>query len=397
MPLATGLTYVGIGKETVKGTGVPATFFLPVTTDNPFDNQPFLDDKSWRGSMNELYNTIPNVEHSEYDLGGPVFADAVGWPLCGIYGDVTVSTGRTVTDGVTTNSSTTVTSATAAFTIADIGRTITGTNIPALATIVTVGSATSVTISAAATGSGTGITLTIGTVGVQVHRAAVQNTVSTEGQPVSHTLTDFYGLTGGTPARQYAGMQWTEVGFKFAADAMFEWTGKALGFVSTLVAKPAQTFTSVLPFPTWQGVATIGGSLVHYLEAGEWTVKRVGTALATVNGSQAPYKIWVGVVTLEGKLTFIAEDDTELNRYLNNTEPSLDLTFTHGSGANAVGVTLHAGSATYMNGKPNRGKDYIAYDVDFKATAQVSDAGVSGGYSTGYAAVTNSLATGTYA
>ena len=68
---------------------------------------------------------------------------------------------RTVADGVL-NSTTTITSATAVFTKGDVGQIISGTNIPAGATIVTVNSATSVVISSAATGSATGVTIVIG-------------------------------------------------------------------------------------------------------------------------------------------------------------------------------------------------------------------------------------------
>ena len=73
---------------------------------------------------------------------------------------------RTVSDGVTTNASTTVTSSTAAWTQADVGRPISGgtTAIPTGATISAVNSSTSITISAAATASTTGNTLTIGKV-----------------------------------------------------------------------------------------------------------------------------------------------------------------------------------------------------------------------------------------
>ena len=67
---------------------------------------------------------------------------------------------RSVTDGVL-NSTTTVTSATAAFTSADVGSAITGTGIPAGATIASVTNATTVVISAAATATATGVTLTI--------------------------------------------------------------------------------------------------------------------------------------------------------------------------------------------------------------------------------------------
>lgn len=68
---------------------------------------------------------------------------------------------RQVTDGAT-NTNTTVTSLTAAFTQADKGMPISGTGIPSGTTIASVESATSVTISAAATATATGVTITIG-------------------------------------------------------------------------------------------------------------------------------------------------------------------------------------------------------------------------------------------
>lgn len=69
---------------------------------------------------------------------------------------------RVVTDGVTTNGSATITSATSVWTKHDIGKPITGTGIPAGTTIRSFSSATSATLSANATASGTGVTFTIG-------------------------------------------------------------------------------------------------------------------------------------------------------------------------------------------------------------------------------------------
>lgn len=71
--------------------------------------------------------------------------------------------GRNVSDGVTTNNSTTITSASMAFTTYDIGASITGTGIPTTAVILHVNSASSVEISVAATASGSSITFTIPT------------------------------------------------------------------------------------------------------------------------------------------------------------------------------------------------------------------------------------------
>lgn len=68
---------------------------------------------------------------------------------------------RVVTDGVL-NETTTVTSATAAWTAADVGKSFSATGVPAGAYIVSITSATSIVISAAATATATGVSITTG-------------------------------------------------------------------------------------------------------------------------------------------------------------------------------------------------------------------------------------------
>lgn len=87
------------------------------------------------------------------------------WNTVGPTYDATVvvqtgSASRTVTDGVL-NSTTTMTSATAAFTAADIGRRVVGTGVPVGTVITAVASGTSVTLSAAATATASGVTITV--------------------------------------------------------------------------------------------------------------------------------------------------------------------------------------------------------------------------------------------
>ena len=69
---------------------------------------------------------------------------------------------RSVADGVTTAGSTTITSASANFVSADVGRMVTGTNIPAGDTIASVTDAATAVLTTAATAAGTAQTFTIG-------------------------------------------------------------------------------------------------------------------------------------------------------------------------------------------------------------------------------------------
>lgn len=91
---------------------------------------------------------------------------------------------RVVSDGVL-NSTTTVTSATAAFTAADVGATITGTGIPANTTIASVTNSTTVVLSAAATATANNVTLTI--------TQTTSNAVST----LATALNSAFGATAG--------------------------------------------------------------------------------------------------------------------------------------------------------------------------------------------------------
>lgn len=68
---------------------------------------------------------------------------------------------RTAADGATTSGSTTVTSATIAFTGSDGGRIITGAGIPAGTTVASITNATTAVLSAAATATATGVSLTM--------------------------------------------------------------------------------------------------------------------------------------------------------------------------------------------------------------------------------------------
>jgi hypothetical protein len=70
---------------------------------------------------------------------------------------------RTFVDGATTSGSAVLTSAAGAvFTLNDVGRSITGTGIPALTTVLSWQSATQITLSANASATGTGVSVTIG-------------------------------------------------------------------------------------------------------------------------------------------------------------------------------------------------------------------------------------------
>ena len=386
MPLPTVVSYLGIAKEATKGTGVAPTAFIPVKTIEPFDKVEYYPVDVLQGAMTEIYDEVPGYKWTEFTVGGPFFADTYAWPLAGVLGDAPApSTSRTVTDGVTTSASTTVTSATAAFTAVDEGKPITaGSNLPAGTYILSVTSATAVVVSQPATASGTALSTTIGAASLFTNTFSLQNAQTGSnliGQPTSHTLTDFYGITGSN-SRQYAGFQWTEAVIKFNTDGLLELTGKGAGLKSSaLVAKPAQSFTTTLPIPTWAGNLNIGGSVVSKAMEGEITLSRKFEVIKALTGNQQPAVIFLGAFEAKGKITFYIDDDTELLRYLNNTQPSLDLLWVTGSGAATQGLQVHGSQVAFINSKIVRSKQMAQVEAEFQFIPNTTDVGTSGGFS----------------
>lgn len=304
-------------------------------------------------------------------------------------------TGRAVADGVT-NGTTTVTSATAAFTAADVNCAVSGTDIPAGAYIVSVTNGTTIVISAAATGSHTGNTLTIGAGAPFTTYLSVQNSLASHGQPPSYTVTDFYGIAS-NGGRQYGYGMFSDVTMTFNADGFLTYTTKAMAFPSASDETPDFKFTTIQPEAAWEGSTTIASSSNATLETGTFTFSRTVTPNYTVNGVQHPYTLWAGTYEQTAKCGFIIDDDTEYTRYLNNTQPAFDVTFTRGVGSAYLALGIHMSQAAYVTGKPAvRSKDYVTAEFDITGIANGTDKGVSGGLSPVKVTLTNAVPPGIY-
>jgi hypothetical protein len=136
---------------------------------------------------------------------------------------------RTVADGVTTSASPTVTSATAAFNVSDIGKPISGTGIPAASYIGRVNSATSVDLSSThsghtsvnASGSGTSVAFTIGlalgtasyTSGM-VPMSMIDGLVTIGGTVVKTKAVKFAGDNGLADDREFIGQRTVDEQFE---------------------------------------------------------------------------------------------------------------------------------------------------------------------------------------
>lgn len=226
------------------------------------------------------------------------------------------------------------------------------------------------------------------------HAIALKNSVGAAGdaQPKALTITDYYSAS----IRQYPGCQVHELGLSFSADGMLEYTTKLTGYPSATTTAPAPSFSTVVPTQVWTGAVTIGGSTIATGQTGSLTMSRTIDPIFTVQAVQSPYSVFVGALSVAGQVTFVMEDDTELTRFLNNTQPAITFNWSTGAGATATQVAFTATKGAYTVAMIDRSKDYVEVTIDFMALGNTTDVGSTSGYSPIKFTIKNAKPSGTY-
>jgi hypothetical protein len=405
--------FVGIANEVSQGTPVAMTATVLVDEVKPKDNPNFLDDKSWRGSMGtDSFAKIAGTKIAEVELGGPAYGDGIGYFLRNILGDLAYT-------GTSTGSGGTTLSASAAVGAATIS---TAATIPA-GTTVQIGSGASAEVFVTGTPTGAGpytIPLATPTGGLAYQHGASQpvqpvtapftqahsllNSGPTSGQPMSHTLTHFLGPTATSGARQYPGLCLSELGLKWNSESeLLTWSAKGSSFPSVaLGSAPVAAASTSLPVASWRMLVGIGGpasggTLIATVTDGELTIKRELAPYYASTGTQNPYVIQRGGLSVEGKLNFVAADESPLLWMLNNTQPQLQLLIDNGlTGANKVTFQVDCQIAAFTDSEADGSKSAVEYGNGFQALFNTTNAGGSGGYSPIKVSVTNNVPAGTY-
>ena len=324
---ATSRSYIGIAKETTRGTVVTPTDFLPVlgSSVKPVDVIDPLYDEGLRGSNVKNYNYVPGRTRSTFDYSGAAFADTIGYAISGVLGDVAT----------------------------------TGASAP------------------------------------YTHTIALENsaTAAADAQPTSYTITDFYSAA----VRAYPGCMFSDFTLKFNADGMLEYDAKMTGWASQTASAPTASFSTVLPTQVWQGTVTVGGTALSTAMTGEISMKRPVTPVYGISATQNPYQVFLGPLEVTGKLKFVMEADTELTRYLTNTQPAIVLNWSYGAGATAVQIQATLTKGAYVAAAIDRGADLVEIGVDINALGNTTDAGATAGYSPIKWTLKNAKPSGTYA
>lgn len=240
-----------------------------------------------------------------------------------------------------------------------------------------------------------GSVATTGASAPYTHTISLKNSLTSgaDDQPISYTLTDFYAAD----VRSYPGCQFSDFSLKFNADGMLEYDTKTTGWASSAVSDPTPTFSTLLPTVVWRGAVSIGGATVSNAMTGNIDMTRSVTPVYGISNTQNPYQVFLGPLEVTGKITFIMEDDTELTRFLNNTQPAIVLNWAYGAGASAIQLQATISKGAYTAAVIERGDDYVQVSIDLNGQSTTTDAGSTGGFAPIKWVLQNAKASGTYA
>lgn len=403
-----GRQFLVLGKEASQGTAATPTATLVVEEFKPADKPVWLDDKGWRGSMTDLYGRQEGVVKTDFTAKGACFVDTLPWLLSNIMGDIAYTGGTnvgssTTTTGALTAGVTTVIPVTAATGIAT--GTVLAIDTAAALELVTVASVAglNVTINApVAKGHLSGVT-------VQPVTGPFSNTFSLlntgSAQPSTHTMIHYLGPTATVAARAYAGVCLEELNLKWNAETMlFEFDIKGSCWPSLpAAALPTPNPTAITPVASWRALLGVGGpasggTQIKYMSDGEMNLKRQLDVVYTAQGTQNPYVIVRGMLSVSGKLNFVAvPDESQLLNMLNNSQPQLQVLIDNGQASTAHGLfQMDCQQAAYKDFIPETGKAAVGYTGAFDAVANTTNAGISAGYSPAKVTVLNNVSPQSY-
>lgn len=211
---------------------------------------------------------------------------------------------------------------------------------------------------------------------------------TTKGQCPSFTIWDYQGLQ----ARAYTASTLSSFTLRCSAQELLTYSASFTTNASTTETAPTPSFGTLAPIAAWVGTASVAGVSSTLVEEAEISFSRNVSVVQTVDGSQNPIQIWQGPLSVSGRLMFVAPDEAEFLRYLNVTQPSLDLAFTQGTGS----LTLAMEQLVYNSAKIERGEDFTQVSAQFDAVANTTNVGASAGFGPITVTLENDVATDIY-
>ncbi len=367
-PIPRWKQFVGVGKETVAwNTPAVATTFFPITaSDHTPQFEDILDD-GYRGNAAQEQAYYQGVGWTDVNWPNMNFyPDTSGVLLMGMLGlDTVTGTARTGTIAAASAGATSLT-----YTVVTGGTPIIGDIFG-----IDAGLSTAEQVTVTAVSGGGPFTLTVAATRFAHGAAAPASalfqhalTLNNVGFPPSYTGVRMTALVA--TAEQIGGIYWEELVLKFANPGRLTVDAKGKGTIQGAVTAPSNVYSTQKIVLPWQGSLNIAAAVNAKLIGGTITIRRPVDMIFGMANSQNANASNVNGITVGGSVEFYSQDQTELNYWLNNTQPAVSLSFL----SDVNSLVLQMSKFAFAKGtKLDFGSQYVRTRGTFKAVANLTD------------------------
>jgi len=198
--------------------------------------------------------------------------------------------------------------------------------------------------------------------------------------PPAHTITDNTNMTPTVNARAYAYACCSELAISGNATGLVTVEAKFTSYASAAAASaPTNTVTSEIVIPTYKSTVSIAGSAAPNIREWGITISRNLETVDTADGTPDPYAIARKGMTVAGKLTFAAKDETPATALMAGTQQAIVINIDSGGVAgNVRNLTLTCTKGVYDTGQMTR-ETPLGWEMGWKGIANATDVGASAG------------------
>jgi hypothetical protein len=179
------------------------------------------------------------------------------------------------------------------------------------------------------------------------------------------------------------------------AAGLFMFSAKASAFPSAAAGvTPTNAPTGEQVIPAWKSTISIGGAGALNLTDWSITLARTLAVQHTADGTQQPYVIGRGDLTVNGKFSLVAADESPLiTQLIPNLQPALVLVVDNqGTTTGVRKLTLTCTKGAYESVQQKH-DTLMQWDVTFKGLMNSTDVGASGGLGPCTALINNAITT----
>lgn len=233
--------------------------------------------------------------------------------------------------------------------------------------------------------------------------------VSAGSNPTTHTIALLTSGTQQPPSYSFTitdpvqplvrpGGKFSSLNMGFTADGLLTWSADAQTLAASPASAAASSFGTVRAMAGWTAAVKLGGTTVTNCLSASLSIARTITAKRNPDGTQAPYLQRSEGITVSGQASLIMAVDTYRAAFQAGTQTNIDVSLSAGSGATATQIAYHCSDIVFTDADEDLSSGpYMVLNLSWKADANASDVGASGGLSPIKFTLKNQVASGTYA